>query len=75
MERRRSGRFVEAASSRFGQGMDILHAEAARCRFYGACACGTSWGEVDFGNVTRICYNAFNAPVTVTDANGIVIKL
>ena len=25
-----------------------------------------------FGNVTRICYNAFNAPVIVTDASGIV---
>lgn len=25
-----------------------------------------------FGNITRICYNAFNAPVTVTDASGIV---
>lgn len=33
-----------------------------------------SWGEVDFGNITRICYNAFNAPVTVTDANGIVTE-
>lgn len=45
MERRRSGRFVEAASSRFGQGMDILHAEAAGCRFYGACARGNVLGR------------------------------
>ena len=26
------------------------------------------------GNVTKICYNIFNAPVSVTDANGIVTK-
>ena len=26
------------------------------------------------GNVTKICYNTFNAPVSVTDANGIVTK-
>ncbi len=27
-----------------------------------------------FGNSTKICYNTFNAPVSVTDANGIVTK-
>ena len=27
-----------------------------------------------FGLTTRICYNAFNAPVNVTDANGIVTE-
>ena len=26
------------------------------------------------GNVSKICYNAFNAPASVTDANGIVTK-
>lgn len=26
------------------------------------------------GNITKICYNIFNAPVSVTDANGIVTK-
>ena len=26
------------------------------------------------GNTTKICYNTFNAPVSVTDANGIVTK-
>ena len=26
------------------------------------------------GNITKICYNTFNAPESVTDANGIVTK-
>ena len=26
------------------------------------------------GNITKICYNTFNTPVSVTDANGIVMK-
>ena len=26
------------------------------------------------GNISRICYNAFNLPVSTTDANGIVTK-
>ena len=39
----------------------------------GVCPHGLLVGIKDaFGNITRICYNAFNAPVTVTDANGIV---